>query len=354
MSSAASHPRLMAVDVMRVLAIVAVIVIHAAPFTHGAPPERIGLTWNLATIANQLARFAVPCFFVLSGFFWAERATTPESTRAVSMAMLRRLAILFVGWSVIYVLPFDTSRILRNPPRGFVDALQFNLRWISSHKALVLVQGTETHLWFLVALAMSVVISALWLRWGRWQSLLVVGAILFTLAMLMRPYVKLPFGIPVRFNPRNGPAFGLLPFVIGIALSHRFRLPSATNWTRAGLAVFAVGLVLSWVELTWLRTSYGRTLGQDAVFSTMLTGVGAALVAIGNPSWLQWSRLAAIGPLVLGIYAIHPIVIDIVLPLLHKPRGMTADALTIPMVFLLSWAFAALLSQWRFTRPLVR
>ncbi len=355
-SSPASASRLAAVDSMRVLAILAVIVIHVAPFTHSAPPARIGLTWNLPTIVNQLARFAVPCFFVLSGYFWAQRTSDPARRWPVTRQMLQRLGLLFAGWSLIYTLPWDSGRLLRNWPTSYVDILTRNLRWISTHKVLVLLQGTETHLWFLVALAFAVSISALWLRWGRWHSLLLLGVALFVLAMLMRPYVKLPVGIPVRFNPRNGPAFALLPFALGIALAWRAPSPEQFphTWQRWGIGMGLAGVLLSAVELTWLRVSYGRSLAQDAVISTMLCGLGAACLALGNPAWLARSPLARLGPLVLGIYAVHPLVIDVLLPQLPKTRGVLVDVLALALVFVLSWGGSAMLARTRWTRFLVR
>lgn len=348
--------RLAAVDSMRVIAILAVIVIHVAPFTHGVPPARIGLEWNLPTIVNQLARFAVPCFFVLSGYFWAKRTADPARRWPVTRQMLQRLLLLFVGWSLLYTLPWDSGRLLRNWPASYGDILERNLRWIGSHKLLVALQGTETHLWFLVALASAVGISTLWLRWGSWRSLLLFGVVLFALAMLMRPYVKWPIGIPVRFNPRNGPAFALLPFALGIALAFRASSPAQSPgaWQRWGLGLWLTGILLSAAELTWLRVSYGRSLAQDAVFSTMLCGLGAACFALGNPAWLARSRLAQLGPLVLGIYAVHPLIIDLVLPQLPRPRGVLADLLTVALVFVLSWGVSSLLARGRWTRGLVR
>ncbi len=341
---------------MRVLAILAVIVIHVAPFTHGVPPARIGLTWNLPTVANQLVRFAVPCFFVLSGYFWAQRTRDPARRWPVTRQMLQRLGMLFVGWSLIYTLPWDAGRLLRNRPTSYGDILTRNLQWISTHKLLVLLQGTETHLWFLVALAFAVSISALWLRWGSWRSLLLLGLVLFALAMLMRPYVKLPIGIPVRFNPRNGPAFALLPFASGIALAWRAPspVPFAHTWQRWGLGLWLTGILLSAAELTWLRVSYGRSLAQDAVFSTLLCGLGAACFALGNPAWLARLPLARLGPLVLGIYAVHPLVIDVLLPTLPKTRGVSADVLVLLSVFVLSWGLSELLARLRWARFLVR
>jgi len=341
---------------MRVLAILSVIAIHAAPFAHGTPPVRIGLTWDLPTVVNQLARFAVPCFFVLSGYFWAQRSTDPAVRWTVTRQMLRRLGLLFLGWSLIYTLPWDTGRLLRDWPSSYGDILARNLRWMASHQLLVVLQGTETHLWFLVALACAVSISTIWLTWGSWRSLLLFGLLLFALAMLMRPYVKLPIGIPVRFNPRNGPAFALLPFALGIALAWRAPSPtlSPRSWQRWGIGLWVTGLVLSAAELTWLRVSYGRGLAQDAVFATMLCGLGAACLALGNPAWLARSGLARLGPLVLGIYAVHPLIIDLLLPQLPMPRGVLADLVALLLVFALSWGVSALLAAGRWTRFLVR
>lgn len=355
-SASTSASRLAAVDSMRVLAIFAVIVIHVAPFTHGTVPARIGLTWNLPTIVNQLARFAVPCFFVLSGYFWAQRTTDPARRWPVTRQMLQRIGLLFVGWSLVYTLPWDSGRLLRNWPSSYSDILTRNLQWISTHKVLVLLQGTETHLWFLAALACAVCIATLWLRWGSWRSLLFFGALLFALAMLMRPYVKLPLGIPVRFNPRNGPAFALLPFALGIALAWRAPSPlqRAHTWRRWGMGLWLAGILLSAAELTWLRVSYGRSLAQDAVFSTMLCGLGAACLALGNPAWLARLPLARLGPLVLGIYAVHPLIIDVFLPQLPKAHGVLTDVLALVLVFVLSWGVSDLLARTRYTRFLVR
>ena len=62
--------RIQSVDVFRVLAIAAVIALHTAPHTG---PDAVGLRVDVRTVFDQLERFAVPLFFMLSGYFWAGR-----------------------------------------------------------------------------------------------------------------------------------------------------------------------------------------------------------------------------------------------------------------------------------------
>lgn len=342
--------RVVSVDVVRVVAIVFVIVIHAAPFTHGTPPVRVGLGWSAATILNQVARFAVPCFLVLSGFFWGRRADTPSRLVETTRRMLPRLVVLFAGWSLVFVLPFESDRIFRDPPHGYLEVLARNLRWIRTHPGTVLLQGTQTHLWFLSSLIGCVAITALWRRrWPLW-SLLALAVALFVASLLAGPYIRSPLGFRVPFNPRNGPGFALLCFTIGVALA---RWTPREVWAARGVALLLTGALLSVVELSFLRAHYGRSLAQDFVAGTLLTGVGAAVLALSDHRSLHWPRLAALGPSVLGIYAVHPIFIDLIGPWIARRHAAWADVAEVALVFVLSWLTVRALARWRITRPLV-
>ena len=63
-----THERLVSLDACRVVAIFAVIVLHTMPF-YGT---RLlgGFDGYIAAALNQGARFAVPFFFLASGFFF--------------------------------------------------------------------------------------------------------------------------------------------------------------------------------------------------------------------------------------------------------------------------------------------
>jgi len=74
--------RIKSVDVIRLLAITAVIVIHTSTFKN-IPGD---LYENLFIILNQLSRFAVPFFFVIAGYFWGKKIRSGDSVTQVSIA----------------------------------------------------------------------------------------------------------------------------------------------------------------------------------------------------------------------------------------------------------------------------
>jgi surface polysaccharide O-acyltransferase-like enzyme len=86
----AKHARIESIDAMRVLAMLAVIQIHSTWYS------KVNVTsLDLATIADQLARFAVPFFFVISGYLWASRASVTGDYWPRSVVTSRRVLIIF-------------------------------------------------------------------------------------------------------------------------------------------------------------------------------------------------------------------------------------------------------------------
>jgi surface polysaccharide O-acyltransferase-like enzyme len=344
-------PRLSAVEWLRVAGCVAVIIIHATPFNRGGG---LGQAWNAATVANQLARFAVPAFFVLSGYFWAHRTPTPRAVRAVTVPMVGRLLLLFAAWSVVYGLPFDGGLFTHDVPHAYVDQLARNARWIASHPGTVLLQGTNGHLWFLPALASAITVAAL-LRGAlpapvAHRAMAVVALVAWAVALLAGPYARTRWGLHLPFNPRNGPAFALPCVVAGGLLARG--TPSA-RWVAMGAALLVGGAWLSAAELSWLREAHRVRLTQDYVAGTLAVGVGAAMVALANPRWLHGARVAALGPAVLGIYLVHPMMVDLLQPATRRLPPLPGDAALLAAVFLLSLGATRLLQRHPRTRWLV-
>ena len=348
---APSGNRLASVEVMRVVAIGAVLCIHALPFAHGTGRPVVGTAWDTATVINQLARFAVPCFFVLSGVFWARRTAVPANRWSVTRSMVSRLLLLFVGWSLVFVLPWEGDRVFPDFPVRWWANLEANVRWIGRHPWQVLFSGTNGHLWFLMSLAQATVIGALLTGRVRDRWLLALGGALFAVYLLAKPYRQTPWGIALGFNPRNGPFLSWLFFSIGVWVARREPAP---QWLRRGAVLVAGGILLSALELTWLHAHARASLSQDAVIGTIPFGVGVAMLALSGHPWLSWPRVARLGSAVLGVYASHPIFIELLGPLANRFRSGWWDLLAVGLVFILSLALARLLARGRGTRWLVR
>ena len=337
------------VDVLRTLAIVAVIVIHTTPFETESSP--IGQGLNLATAINQAARFAVPFFFVVSGYFWANKLKDGAEIIEPTVRMARRIALLFVAWSMIYLLPMNIADSFSYGAIGPIKVVYWNLANAAANPLETLMQGTKVHLWFLIALLCSLIISAAMIRFGLIRLLVLVAVVLYLTGLAGKAYRDTPIGFHMDFNFRNGPFFSLIFFVTGYFL-HRSK-PSS-QWLLIGGLLFFLGALLHFTELLVLNHMWRTTLDQDYVLGTYFFGTGAALIALSSSRWLHIRRAASIGPLVLGIYTSHFIFVELLKPLDRRYTGNAMwEALYVIAVFLLSYMMATILSSHRLTRRLV-
>jgi surface polysaccharide O-acyltransferase-like enzyme len=341
--------RIQSIDTMRVVAIVAVIAIHTDAFTGPASP--IGTSLDLATVVNQLARFAVPFFFIMAGYFWAQKVTGPRAAYQPTLAMARRALLIFVVWSLVYLLETRLAESFFNGPSGPLDQIYANIEKALSNPFNTALQGTKAHLWFLPALISSVIMSAVLIRLQCERLLMVLAVIFYIVALAGTPYSDTPLGFRIHFNFRNGPFISLLFFVTGYFM--RRYTPDA-HWLRSGLLLACAGMVLHFIELSVLNARWGTTMAQDFVLGTYPFGVGMAMIALSNPRYLNFARAAAIGPLVLGIYASHYIFVDLLRPLdTHFAGSGIWSLVYIAAVFVLSYLLVRILAMFNATKKIV-
>lgn len=95
--------RLTELDALRVLAMIGVILIHVtAPFiTHESGFTLLGM--NLAYLVNQLTRFSVPLFFLLSGFSLGIGGA-PKSYGGFLKKRCSKILLPYVVWVILYQL----------------------------------------------------------------------------------------------------------------------------------------------------------------------------------------------------------------------------------------------------------
>lgn len=344
---APATPRNYSVDVIRVLAIMAVIVIHIKPFTHVRIQS--GMDFSIGNFLNQACRFAVPFFFVISGFFWSSKFTKPDELRAPTLHTAKRLALLFIAWSIFYLfMPTNPVQPLSDGP---LKIAYMNLLTTIAHPGTFLQQGTEMHLWFLVALLCSLAISALLLAYDMPRTLFGLALLLYLIGLSGKAYADTPVGFHTQFNLRNGPFFALIFFVSGYLLQ---RLGPKPSWFYYGMALTVLGSVMHFSEIFLIKHYWGTTALPDYLLGTYFAGIGVAMIALSNPPVLQIPQLSVVARLVLGIYAVHFAFIDLLRPLDNMFSTQLWWGFVYPVsVFLLSFMVAFALSRSRFTKDLV-
>jgi surface polysaccharide O-acyltransferase-like enzyme len=331
--------RFQAVDVFRVLAILAVIALHTARYEG---PGAVGTAFDAALFLNQLERFAVPLFFILSGYFWSAKCHGRDDYLICSLKLAKRVLLLFAAWCAVYLLAAELATIGRLGVAGAVA--DWSAHWWARHGSYstMLLQGSKVHLWFLPALAAAALLSGALLSRRLERSLFVLAIALYAVGLAGKAYADTPLGFHTAFNLRNGPFFSLLMFATGHALQRRGPQPS---WTGIGALLAAGGFLLQLGEVAWLHRYWGTGMVQDYVIGTWPFGVGVAMIALSDPRPARIAVLAALGPLVLGIYASHYLFVDGLRGLPGIDAGPAGGLRYVLLVFLLSLACSWTLSR---------
>lgn len=237
-----------AVDVAKYVGALLVVAIHTFPFVDFSE------SFNLFFIST-ICRLAVPMFFVCSGFFLFKKIRRgsgyEEENKAALLHFLKRLGILYLVWTVIY-LPYTIWNFAAN---GF--SFMVLIGWIRD----VLLNGSYYHLWFLPALMLGgAIVYWLYTRKGLVFSLSVcMGLYLFgwlvnVFAPMWEalPVVSVVYGFLIRLlgTVRDGIFFAPIFVLIGLICA---KLKSPNRQACAiGFAISFLCLILEVSLYAWI------------------------------------------------------------------------------------------------------
>jgi len=332
-------PRLLAVDTMRFLAIIAVIIIHTCPF-RDLTLEHDARQYNLLGVfLNQLARFGVPFFFTISGYFWGLKVRGGTPVVSILAQTAKRLLLVLVAASVIYALPYNITAIFEYGALGPIKVWNWHLHDLASNPERILFEATNQHLWFLIALLWAVAIATVFVYFRRVRYLVAVAVILYVFGILALAYEKTPVGIAFPFYTLQGPFFSTLFFVTGYILSG---YPPQAKWLRLGVVFTLAGFAIHFSEAFLLWKWWQIRPFHHYLFGTVLIGLGVSMITLSDPPALRIKVLAKAGRYTLGIYVIHYIFVDWLLPV---NAVVTHPAWEIGRVFLIL-GLALVVAQW--------
>lgn len=316
------------IDAFRFFMVILVIIIHRMPGSTSSP---MGMTTPIVMI-DVLCRSAVPFFFVTSGYF----LKTERSVCSNSRYALLRLAPAYAFWSAVYL----------------AVAWFVNEKWPLHWPAMLLLEGGGPgfHLWFLPALAFSLVIVAVSLRMGGRSLALIVGVALAVVGPVMFDYHSL-LGIARYPEPLSALSRFLaapLFVVIGLTLQKAptFGLTTAT-------ALFGGSMLFLLAERYFVTLYVGNAgirTAEGLVFTYAMGASAFAMARSLNTSALA-KRLAPLGLFSFAIYVCHVLLIWLVDGLLPQFPGRNMAVLV--LVVLGSLLIAAVMVRTPGLRKLV-
>ena len=282
-----SQRRNQSVDALKGLAILAVILVHV-------PPSAMTGT-NAWQVLDILARFAVPCFFLISGYFFHLSWCRAENKTKPLLNSAARILPTFLFWALIYAI------VLPHAGPGTLENLMGLLRYPHSF----ILTGKIYHLWFLSSLLQGLVILWVALQVRYLSAGLLVGLALFVFSLIGGTYSMTPWGHPVLFDMKSGPFFSTVFIMLGASMAEGKLHFGATQ----AIALTIIGSVVCVIEVLLLHTCFQAPFhGQSVMLGTLPLAVGLMNLALLNK--LSIEPLALIGKYSLGIYLIHPWIIE--------------------------------------------
>lgn len=304
--------RIKSIDIMRVLAVFGVVALHTQPFRG---PQYFGTPYMfLSYFIDQFFRFAVPFFFVASGYFFGKKLQSHISVNVLFFRYFKRLFTIFVLWSIVYaVIPQEWLALKLK--YGSFDAFYWPYisglaKWIRDNPLIFVMQGTRGHLWFLVSLIISLFILTVFISLNWQRHILFFSIILYVTGLLGGAYSNTPFGINIHFDTRNGPFLGTFPTVLGWWLSQK-EAPSASAAALLTLGGFALHIA----EMVVLRQFFSLEAPPEYLIGTVFFGLGIFCLALAYPDMGHSSFLQSLGKFTLGVYCSHILIRDTVAPL---------------------------------------
>lgn len=141
MNTVITNKRILYVDILRIMSIIAVIVLHFTAEILIRSNEFNTPSWWLSNLFNSISRFAVPVFFMISGAMILR--TEIHSYRHFYKKRILPLLIPLVSWSVIYGL-YNQYYVLNSKMSASEFVVDFGYR--------LLTDTNYVHLWFLYAI----------------------------------------------------------------------------------------------------------------------------------------------------------------------------------------------------------
>ncbi len=307
-------------DALRVLGLLGIIALHVAGggFRGNRP---------LGFFVDELSRFAVPVFFLMSAYFWkeADLASPLRLTARVASPVLPA----FLG---IVLLTFAV-RLVRNGRLSIEPSVENIL-------LILWTGGPAFHLWFLPALVVGAAIVSVLFRYVGQVWATAIAMALFLVGTVFGAYSRLLLGDGFPFwMDRNGVFFAPIFLVAGIVLRRNSDELKAIPLPVIGLALVGFA-ALHIAEGYYIVGRYA--VGHDYSIATLGYAVSVDMlfmrIELRSPVW------SILGQATFGAYLIHLLVLEAIVNDLDLGQN---SGVVIAMAFVTSLGIALIVRAAR-------
>ncbi len=285
-----------------------VILIHTDPF------EGMGAYGNIANfIIETSARFAVPFFFMTSGYFFAAKVSHSNITEYF-FRRVARISSIYVFGILLTAPVFLTDAIVRAhiEHRSVVNsAIHEMAGFISPLELIYYGDSVSEILWFLPALLFSLSLIYLFIKFDKTKYLIPVSLGIHVVGLLGGSYTMF---VDVPFRNRDALFFGFFYTSLGYYLATHDWQPT-TERSRLYLGATVLFGVLHIAERYLLgyvltdRTFAHGVYSPSYTIITVLVTVSLFLFLLSRPTLGKSTSLPSLGKYAVGVYVVHPSVL---------------------------------------------
>jgi len=342
--SSSQAPRIASFELGRVIAILAIIGLHcqmALTYWHIDQVPWIGY------LLNQSARFAVPLFFLISGYLIQPKLE--QDPWGTLTRYSKPLLKVWLAWSIISLLmPFNLGTVFEH---GYLAEREGYWSFLMTAPLNSLLEGGLVHLWFIPALVFAVLILASLIDMNLHRFILPVATAFYLYGVLAGSYINLTELEPPFFT-RNGPFFSTLMVALGFMVRQNQWLISS----KRALIILAIGMVLHFGEAFWLK-DYDMAFNiHDFLFGTVFWAFGMFMLLLANPKVGNMKWVSLLSKHMLGIYVSHLLVIILMFNVMGmlEIEGIAKDVIVYVSVIILSVTLVAGLEKTPLKKWLLR
>jgi surface polysaccharide O-acyltransferase-like enzyme len=315
------------IETARLVALLTVISLHANAYGLFGEDRMAGFA------IDEVSRFAVPVFFLISGYLWRDDAMAAPWQPLVGL--FQKLAIPFLVWVAFYTACEITE--------FFYPGTFSNPTSIRSYIFIPMSGGAGFHLWFLPALLIGT--GLCWFGIGRFglRGAIAGAVILYLVGTAVALYARSRNFDAIEWLYRNGLFFAPIVLVLGYAM-RRMKMPGVPVFIALTVAGAAIHIAEGWYIFDRLPKGHDMSLGTVplavGVFGLFLH------VSVRADNLVSWGRD------VFGAYLAHVFLIRVFAAHVEQ-RGLAVALACIVLTFVVSLALSRLLKMSAVTRPLV-
>lgn len=283
--------RLLWLDVLKTIAIVAMILLHVSAV--GLSEANVGsYAWHVSNLFNSICRFCVPLFVMISGAIFLKRDTSMKK-------YIHRMVTALVFWTLAYILYASTPQIMGGAfeIRRFINSL-----------------FSPTHLWFMwMILCLYLAVPVFRAIVGN-KKALERFLVLWVIFGILVPAMKhLPVVGEMLTSVIDQTHFFLILEYGGYFLLGHYLLNNSHRLERYALFYIGLGIIIAAIGTFAVSASIGRTseLFLGYFFPTTFLTAAGIFVYFKNRAndwkispFLQ-KTVSFISITSLGIYAVH-------------------------------------------------